>query len=717
MSARLAAVTFLLFGCVACGSDSDNSTREKIPDPAAVPTRNPPAPSREPRPLNLVLITLDTTRADALGTYGQALESSPRVDQLAREGVVFERAITSNPETLPSHATLFTGQFPFTHGVRSNSGYVLPAQSLTLAEVLSEAGYATAAEVAALVMNAGTQIGQGFARYRDPDSPGIERKKVIYTGQPEVELPIRTGADISRHGIDFIRENQRRPFFLWLHYFDPHVPYSAPPTFNAKIPSSPYHAEIASADEQIGRVIDEIERRGLRDQTLVILTSDHGEGLGEHGELTHSYFVYQSTMHVPLVFSGPKSLKQGTRVESLVRTADIAPTVLDMFGLSVPEAMQGVSLLPLLSGEKPGEPRIAYGESIEFAKVFATSPLRFLIEGRWKYIHKPNPELYDLAADPGELENRVADEPEVVTKLMTRLEQVLADAGPVGSDAHARVDDATRARLEALGYLVGPVDRALEAGIDSLDVEGRDPNGMIGDVETMGRVNAFLRREAYGRALPLLESLRERNPQSGHLLSLHAKLLVDLDRKPEAVSLFRQSLERDPHSLEARQTLAHLLEETGQRTEAIRVLVSTLDLGQCQDSVWSSLNSWLAKEQRYRERVAVLRRASEACPDSTDTLNNYAWALATSPDPEARDGSLAVETARQALERLGRLEPAYLDTLASALAEVGDWPAAERVEMQAIGLLEQAGAPAHVRAGFLANLERIRARQPTRDPG
>ncbi len=705
---------------IACGTGSDDAS------PGAVPASSPSSPAVEPapkamsaaasRPTNVLLITLDTTRADALGAYGQTLPSSPHIDRLAREGVVFEQAIASNPETLPSHATLFTGRFPFAHGVRSNSGYVLPGSSLTLAEILRSAGHATAAEIAALVMNAQTQIAQGFAQVRDPDSPGVERKRVRYGDGPEREVPTRVAADISRRGIEFLRRHRDRPFFLWLHYFDPHVPYSAPGRFNARIPSSPYHAEVASADEEIGRVIEAVEGLGLRDSTVVVLTSDHGEGLGEHGELTHSYFTYQSTMRVPLIFWGPKSFASGKRVTSLVRNADIAPTLLDLLEVEVPEPMQGVSLEELLLGRGDGVDLLAYGESIELAKTFAVAPLRFVARGRYKYVHKVEPALYDLQADPGETTNVAAEHPEVVAQLEGELEALLSGSGGVAADAQTAVDAETRTRLEALGYVVGAPEGDLEGNIDDLDVTGVDAGEMIDDVETMGRIHALLGRADHTRALPLLEGLRARHPQSLHLLAMHARLMVDLARKDEAVALYRKCVERDAHDLESRQQLAHLLHEAGRADDAVQLLVAVLELDQCADTVWSSLNDWLAASRRFVDRVDVLGRAVAACPDSAATLNNLAWALATSPDAAARDGVRAIEVAERALEALGRNEPAYLDTLAAAYAEAGDYEQATRTEERAIKVLERAGAPAPAIAGFRTTLERLRVRQPVRDP-
>ena len=714
-------IAALLLALIACGQDPESKpaspAREFKPSSSsAEPERLDPTPVK--RRLNVLLITLDTTRADALGAYGQALESSPNIDRLAREGVLFERAMTSNPETLPSHSTLFTGRYPFSHGVRSNSGFVLSNDNTTLAEVLAREGYRTAAEVAAMVMNEKTQVGQGFSQYRTPESPKVELKKVRYGSatSPEVEVQTRTGADITRRGIEFIRSNRANEFFLWLHYFDPHVPYSAPAAFNAKIPSSAYHAEIASADAQIGKLIKELEQLGLREQTLVILTSDHGEGLGEHEEMTHSYFVYQTTMHVPLIFWGPSQLAAATRVASTVRTIDVAPTVFDLLKIDGPSEMQGESLLSLLEGSTVDDGRVAYGESIEMSKVFDASALRILIDGRWKYIHKIEPELYDLEADPRELINLASEQREVVDRLRDQLERLVADAAPGPQDATAPVDAETRARLEALGYVAEPASEALRKSIESLELSGVDPSQKIEDVRRIGMVSAHTSRKRFDAALETLEILRDNNPTSAHIHSLLSKVLMDLDRRADAIVPLRRAVELDPSHLDYRQTLATLVAEQGDLQVAIDVLLPVFDLGQCEDTVWSALNEWLLAEKRYADRVSTLARAKAQCPDSAQTLNNYAWALATSPDAEVRNGSLAIDVALEAARKHGIPDPAYLDTLAAAHAEAGNFEEAVRVESQAVALLVSGGYPEQVIAAFRHSLAEMKAGRALRDP-
>jgi len=669
--------------------------------------------------MNVVLITVDTTRADALGAYGQPLDSSPYIDRMAKQGVLFERAVTSNPETLPSHATLFTGKFPFAHGVRANAGYVLSDENETLAEILKAAGYRTSAQVAAKVLNETTQIQQGFGRYTTPDSPGVVLKTVQYSGgtNRKFEVPIRVASDITKKGVDFIRTHREREFFLWLHYFDPHVPYSAPAHFNDRIPSSPYHAEIASADRQIGVLLEQIERMGLRENTLVILTSDHGEGLGEHDELTHSYFVYQTTMHVPLIFWGPSRLVEGKRVKASVRTADVAPTVLDMLGLPTPDGLDGESLEQALVGNSDEVDRIAYGESIEVTKVFATSPLRIIVDGRWKYIHKVVPLLFDLDADPGELTNVASENPEVLERLRAHLKKMLAEAVPAPDNASAPIDDETRARLEALGYLAGPTDTRSVERLDTFELSGKDPDEKAGDIVLLGRISAFITRKEWALALDLIDRLLENNAESAHIHSLRSKVLVDFERPAEAAKSLKRVVELDPLNLEDRQILAKILDEEGRRGEAIDVLLEVLPLGQCSDTVWSSLNGWLLTEHRYADRVSMLAEATSRCPDSSDTLNNYAWALATSPDDETRDGALAVETALRASKLHGAPDPAYLDTLAAAYAEAGDFERARRTEAKAIQLLESQGYPRQVVDAFRANLAEFEAGRAIRESG
>ena len=403
-----------------------------------------------PAPRNLVLVTLDTTRADALTPYGQALPASPSIARMAAEGVLFGQVAASSPSTLPSHASILTGLHPFEHGVRANAGYRLPETQTTLAERLRDAGFRTGAEIAAPVLDADKGLAQGFERYHDLRAGDVERitTRSAAPGGKEVVLDERPAEDVTRAALRFIGAQGREPFFLWAHYFDPHLFHVHRPAIAERVGGDGYLAEVLYTDTWIGALLDHLEARGLRERTLVILVADHGEGLGEHGESTHSFFVYESTIRVPLILWGPRALPAGRRVAALVRTIDILPTALDWLGLPAPEDVSGESVLPLALGEGVDPGLAAYGESIEFARFFGTAPVRFLRRGSWKYVHHDAPELYDLAADPGERRDLASQHPERVAALRAELEGLLA-GGRAAEAVATLVSPAERDRLSS----------------------------------------------------------------------------------------------------------------------------------------------------------------------------------------------------------------------------------------------------------------------------
>ena len=424
--------------------------------------------------------------------------------------------MSSAPSTLPSHSTLFTGKQPYVHGVRSNAGYVLSDANVTLAEILREHGYETAAEVAAPVVGAHTQLDQGFDRYRDLKFDDIELKRIRmrFDGEErEVTVDSREADDITKHGIRFIRENRETKFFLWLHYFDAHQPYSPPGRFGEIALKSPYHGEVRYIDEQIDRVLKQIEGLGLRERTLVVVTADHGEGMEEHGESTHKYFVYDSTIRVPLLLWGV-GIPRGLKISSLVRTVDVAPTVLDLLGLPSLDDVQGVSLRPLLEGASQDLELVGYGESIEPHVTFGTSILRYVREGRWKYIHKVEPELFDLMTDPGETDNLAAAHPEIVERLRVRLSKLIETAPAKPDDAETAIDAETAAQLEALGYFAAAPAKALDDEVALLELDGDDPTSKVPDIAMLAEASGFHRFKRFEESAEGFRELAERNPES-----------------------------------------------------------------------------------------------------------------------------------------------------------------------------------------------------------
>ena len=635
--------------------------------------------------LNLLLITLDTTRADALGAYGQRLPSSPAIDRLAATGVLFEQATATHPETLPSHASIFTGRWPHVHGVRANAGYVLADENLTLAEVLRSHGYKTAAEVATGVLRRETLITQGFESYRGADSPGVELKQIRFEdGRGEkFAKQMRVGSDITARGIDFLRAEQKQKFFLWLHYYDAHDPYSAPARFNHQIPESPYHAEVASQDFQVGRLIAELVRLGLRANTLVVLTADHGEGLDEHGEPSHSYFVYQTTMHVPLIFWGLEGLPAGKRVASMVRTVDIVPSVLDLLGLSPIPGIQGKSLVRLLRGETEDLQLTAYGEASRFTASFGLPLLRYLRQGDWKYIHKVNPELYDVARDPAEIDNLASRHPEELARLRDELETLIGDAPPGPVNSEQEVDRTTAAQLVALGYAAQSPAGVSGDPLASLVLEGADPSLKIEEARTLSVATGLIDRGSYEGALSLLEPIYESDSGNTYVQEIYFRVLVGLGRNDEAAALMRKILVNRP----------------------------------CKASVRGELGRLLFAERRFEELRDSLREAATHCPSDATNLNDYAWALATLPVASLRNGDESLEIMQVLVGRQDEPNPFHLDTLAVAQAETGDFASAIRTGERALHLMRSAERPKEIVIQLEQHLEAYRAGRPVRDPG
>ncbi len=705
-----AALTLVLIAC-------SESPSQKANDGAAEPESSA-SPGRVARP-NLVVVTLDTTRADALGAYGQGFPTSPAFDRMAREGVLFEDVVTSSPETLPSHASIFTGKHPFAHGVRGNAGYVLSNNHLTLAEVLTTAGYTTQAEVAAAVMRNSSGIAQGFSAVRDTGSEGVRLKAVFRERDGEVKAEVvmaRDGADVADSGIRFLRERGDAPFFLWLHFFDAHAPYSPPTAASKRIPDSTYHAEVAYQDEQLGRFIAELEAAGLRENTLVVVTADHGEGLLEHGERTHSYFLYDSTVRIPLLFWGLEGLPAGKRIGSLVRNVDIAPTALELLGQYPLDSIDGVSLGPLIRGEVDDLAVTAYGEASRITSTFNIAPLRYVREGRWKYIHKVGPEVYDVVADPRELVNRVDREPEVAAKLRTRLEEVLRGAPPRQADSVVAITPQVEAQLRALGYVEMQGDAPLASDRESLELFGEDPVTKTQDMDLAGFAVGAVVAKKYAEAMQWVEPLWLRNPSSRLAANLMAETLVGLERWEEVVPVVTKSLESNEFNHAARERLVTALEATGRIEEAVTHLQFLNEHRPCNEPTMGMLNESLHRLRRFEEQSETLQRGAERCPHVLPHMNNYAWALATLPEAQLRDGAKSIRIIRQAIADLGRRDPAFLDTLAAGLAEAGRYEDAERIQLEVLDALEAAGAPEAVIRDFDLHLDSYRSKLPLRDP-
>lgn len=634
------------------------------------------APATDPLRWNVVLVTLDTVRADALGAYGQPAPATPILDRIAREGVLIEDVTAAAPHTVASHASIMTGLYPFAHGARANHGFPLPLANETLAEILAQAGHRTRAEIAAPVLHASTRIAQGFEVAGASDAPEIradERARLPGGGLR------RSAENVTQRALETIERFRDRPFFLWLHYFDAHLPYTERPGDRARFPDDPYLAQVHALDRELGRVFAALEESGLRERTLVIVTSDHGEGLGQHEEPTHSYFVYDSTMRVPLILWGPPALPQGRRVRGPARTVDILPTVLELTGRAVPEGLHGRSLVPAIRGEAEASSGLVYGESLDLYRIFGTTPLRLIREGRWKYVHAAEPELYDVVADPGETQDRIASEPEVAAHLEARLRSLLStSSSPAAGSAPARdgtaPDPAEIARLEALGYVVPRSPGRIEDETRLLAPQGPAPRGLARQAEALSRAKGSIAARRYERAIAVLEPIARAHPASATVLSMLAEAHAGAGDRPRALALFDRALasDADPCS-ETRLDRARALERFGDA----------------------------------RGRIAALEAALSACPDSATYLNELAWALATTEAARGGDGERAVTLATRLIALgAGEPDPNQLDTLAAAWAAAGEPARAHRAQREAVAILARSGAPEKLRAAYRATAER-----------
>jgi choline-sulfatase len=469
-----------------------------------------------PRRVNVLLVTIDTLRWDHLGCYGDASASTPVLDALARRGVRFETALAHVPLTAPSHASILTGLTPLRHGVRDNGGYALSPPARTLAVRLTDAGYRTAAFVSGFPLDHRFGFASGFEEYDDHLSRSAGR--AAYTERPADATTERAGAWLGRVRGPVTGGNAGgpQPWFAWVHYFDPHAPYAPPPPFATRFPDRPYDGEVAFVDAQLGQLLARVERLGDLDRTLIVVTADHGESFGEHGEETHGVFVYDATLRVPFIVAGPGI--GGERSSTVMaRSIDIVPTVLDLVGIGVPADVDGRSLRHALEGgTMSDEP--AYVESLLAERHMGWAALRGLRSSTWKYIQAPRPELYDMRQDPRELQNRIDEHAEQAKRFQARLTTFTSDSRPPSAPAPANARAA--AQLRALGYLSGGAAKEPSA-------PGRDPKDGIRLIATLEKGVAEVAVDPV-RAIELLESVLREDPQVAlayrHLALAHMAL-------------------------------------------------------------------------------------------------------------------------------------------------------------------------------------------------
>lgn len=599
-------MAMLLAGCSpGAPAPSDESAEQSG---LSASTRPGTAPSQRGT-VNLLLITLDTLRADRLGSYGHAAAQTPHLDRLAARGARFSQATTVTPLTLPAHSSLMTGTFPVYHGVRDNGGYYLDDTHQTLAEILQQAGWRTGGFVGAFVLDARWGIAQGFEHFFDDfDLTRFDNAASMDAIQrPGNEVVDRALAWLTADG-DTVGEKPSRqaprdqPFFAWVHLYDPHAPYAAPEPYRSRFPatrSGAYDAEIAATDAQVGRLLDHLEQTGQLDDTLVIVLGDHGEMLGEHGEITHGFFVYEAATRIPLIVAGPGIAPRV--VDQQVRMVDVLPTILARLRLASPEAVQGTDLSTLLAGGR--QRLVALSESWFPRHHYGWSELSAIQDGRFKLIRAPRMELYDLGQDPGETTNLAASDPERVAAMEATLLRLLGELrGTATNQAPQAIDAETTARLEALGYLGSSRGSNLED-------DGRpraDPKDKIHLYNQLKEVGARVAATELDEAASLARAVLAEDPG---IVEAHV-ILGNIERKAGrldgAIAAYREALDRDPAYHEALFSLALAYKDQGRLEDALAGLDRAAELDPRNGKVIWQRADVLMQQGRFAEAETML---------------------------------------------------------------------------------------------------------------
>ncbi len=547
-------------------------------------------------------------RADHVGCYGYKNVRTPNFDFLAADGVRLERAYTPVPITLPAHTVMFTGTYPMQNGMRDFSGNKLNAQQPTLASVLQERGYATGAVVGAAVLDSRFGLNRGFDFYYDH----FDFNRLLETNLDAMERPGNLVAD---EVLKWLAASHRKPFLLWMHLYDPHHPYRPPAPYAEEYKSQPYDGEIAFADAQVGRLLTFLRQKGLYDHTLIVLAGDHGEGLGEHGEKTHGFFIYNSTLHVPLIFkmpAGQRTLKQVAQPVSLV---DLLPTVLDALNLPALKEVQGRSVLPLLTGKSKAPGSALYAESFLPRLHFNWSELRGLQTGNYRFIDAPKPELYDLSNDPRELNNLYEQRPALAAELGSRLRQVITTHTPGQELAEKTpLDPALMERLKSLGYAA--FSGGGNSAISNKDLP--DPKDRIQVYETFSEAMDDSQHGRHQEALAKLKAIAgiERNSLPVHYLL--GQNYYRLRQFADAVREFERVVQLSPDYALGNFHLGLAYANAGQFDQAVAAFSKTLQLDPTNFSAAFNLGSAFMKLGRVPAAANAFQQSITINPDYAD---------------------------------------------------------------------------------------------------
>ena len=599
------------------------------------------AASRQP---DVILLTIDTLRADHLGCYGDRKAQTPNLDAFAAVADRFTHAYTPVPITLPAHTSIMTGRYPMATGMHDFSGNKLSPDAATLAQTLRSQGYRTAAFVSAAVLDSRFGLDSGFDTYYDHfDFSRLD--------ESSLDLIERPGDQTMNLALTWLDQQtgpvgSRQPFFLWIHLYDPHYPYTTPEPYASRYRDHPYDGEIAFADAQAGRLFAEVKARGVFDKAVIAVAGDHGEGLGEHKEKNHGFFIYNSTLHVPLIVRIPGIAPRA--VQSDASLIDIMPTVLDALKVAVPATVQGRSLLDVMQGRpEPAPHRDLYAETDLPLLHFRWGNLRAILEQNLKYIDAPTPELYDTRADPGELKNLANERTSVAHELRARLVSLIARETPGSGDTAQQVltDPVLLARLRSLGYVA--------TGSNFVDPQGKalpDPKDRIQVYQLFSDAMSEGQRGQYQESLQKLNETENTEPHSLPIQYLMALDYYRLKDYPHAAARFKSAIELDPKFALATYYLGLTESQMGDADAAVESLRHSLELDPTNFSAAFDLGALLLKTNRVDDAVSQFQKAIEINPEyarAHEALGEV-YLYQKKPDEAVRE-----------LERAVQLQPAF----------------------------------------------------------
>ena len=656
--------------------------------------------SSAPAIRHIVLISLDTTRSDHLGCYGYSKPTTPNIDALAEQGFLFTHAMTPVPLTLPAHTSMFTGTIPPHHGKRKNADAYFDPAHVTLAQLLKKKGFATGAFIGAQVLNRSFGLDRGFDTYQD---------------QFADESHERRAEEVNRAAFDWLdRQSKADPVFMFIHYYDAHDEYAPPEPFATSFKEDPYAGEIAYADHCIGLVIEKLKSLNMYESTLLIVTGDHGEMLGEHGEETHMYFIYQSALKVPLVYKVPGSAG-GKKISDLASIIDIVPTICDLAGVEPPEGIEGKNLAGYFRNQPPlPEDRFLYCESMQ-PTFYGANSLVGLASTQWKYIHTTRPELYDLQKDPAEESNLIDSQARQASILKENLDQISEAAQRHGTVQQvAPLDPELIRHLQSLGY----VGQSSTQEDTVFEENKEDPKDLIDYHNAWHEAEHLVTRNKLAEALVVIENALPK--RTGYVLpELATRICLKQEDYKNAIRFGKMALAAKPGYFYAHEKLAFaytFANEDDAAAEQYELALKFMaqdqpDFQVTRGRLHFQLGMTRVRQEEFDLAIAQFTEAITLVPNQPIWLNTLASLLVDCPDQDIRNPAKAFELAQQACTLTQSRQPAFLKTLARAYAAQDNFNMAIKTIEKALGLARSMGDQA-LFTELVALLEQFQLKVP-----